>query len=175
MPIDLQKPLSWVQRYLYHIAQGPLPPVQASLSIDYDWPLESVLQKPPDYVTIAGQVITDMYVPAPDRHGLVYLLTAGVVAGGPVPATDSFALLLRDLAGDGARPFEVNGTAWASTMIAIGGNRYDTGNVYFGADPVYVAPGQILRILHTSVAGGVTLRARAYVIDRPSYYPLRLP
>lgn len=172
-----QKYLDWVNRYFYQSSGGIIPPVNLNLSVDHDWPLETSLVLTPDYATIAGTLPTTIYAPALDRHGLVYLATVSVVAVN-VPATDQVGLLLRHPNGDGARPFEMNGVAVpvGSFIPMIGGTR-SGGAAFdiFGAPPVYVGPGQELRIIHTSVAGGSTMRPRVWVVDRPAYYPLRLP
>lgn len=180
MPLIFQKYLAWVQRYFYQAAAGQLPPAQLTLSIDHDWPLEPLLLIPLDYVSIAGTVSTDLYAPAADRHGLVYCATAQVAAGVAVPNTDDWSVLLRAPTGDATRIFEAFAHAipLGEMMPIIGALKVvqatpfeETGIVR----PVYVGPNQTLRVNHTSVAGGSQIRLRGWVIDRPSYYPLRLP
>lgn len=171
-----QKYLDWVHRFFYQSSGGVIPPVQLTLDVSQDWPLETDLRLIADYVTIAGTVTTTIYAPGLDRHGLVYLASISDVAVA-IAATDQIGLFLRSPNGDGVRPWEITGTGIAvGTMLSlIGGNRIIAGVQIQGAPPVYVAAGQELRIIHTSVAGGATVRPRVWVVDRSSYHPLRLP
>lgn len=175
LPI-FQKFLGWAQRFFFQQASGTLPDPHLVLEIGVDWPLETQLLTPADYVTIAGSLPTVISAPGAQEHALVYLATVSVVAGGGPPATDSIGLLLRSPNGDGARPFDMSGLAVATGAInLIGGTRMIGTTGIRGALPIYVGPLQELRIVHDSVAGGVTMRPRVWQVIRPAYYPLRLP
>ena len=172
LPI-FQKYLAWAQRFFFQNAAGTLPDPHLMLDIGLDWPLETELRTPADYVTVAGNVVSTIYAPAGDRHGLVYVATVSVVAVA-VPGTDQIGLLLRAPTGDGARVYDRVGAVPVGSALGLIGS-HTPGTAGGSSSPVYVGPGQELRIIHDSVAGGSTMRPRVWVVDRPAYYPLRLP
>lgn len=173
-----QKNLSWVQRNLYQVAHGPVPPLQLALNVNHDWPLAPRLIQPADYVTIAGNVTTTVYEPTEGRHGLVFLAAVDSVAA-IIPATDNIVMVLEDTSSAivGVRVVEFNGTAIPAfrSVSLIGGVSNIGGFQWTGAPPVYVPFRLRLTLTHGSVAGGVSGRLRAWVLDLPEFQPLRLP
>lgn len=180
----VQKYLGWLQRLLFQIevpttwyASAMLVPV---VDASVDWPLNPTLALPADVVTIAGNVSTTIYQPAVGRHGLVYAANMIATAGGPVPATDDIILSLQDTVTlSGVRLHKWSNIS-LNDYILVGGGAYDVGGAGLEVSgfprPVYVKEGQRLRLDETSVAGGVTTRVRAWVIDLPDFQPIpRLP
>jgi hypothetical protein len=166
-----QKNLSWVQRMLYQVSHGPIPPIGLSININHDWPLET---RPIDlnYATIAGNVVTDAYVPAANRHGLVFFLSVIAAAAG-LPNTDDLTVSLLTGAAFDCRVLEFTGLA--TTFVPLIGSHFFQGVNVHSIPPVYVRNGQTLRLNHSSVAGGLNFGLRGYVLDLPDGSPLRLP
>jgi hypothetical protein len=141
--------------------------------------LQPIISQPADYVTVAGNVTSDLYVPALGRHGLVIEAALDVVGGADVPVSDDIVLVHEDTTSTvvGVRVVEWIGTIIPNfrSISLIGGVSNVNGFQWVGARPVYVPAGQRLRLTHGSVAGGVTLHLRGWVLDLPESYPIRLP
>jgi hypothetical protein len=172
----LNKYLGWVQRFLYHIEQGPLPPIHAALSIDHDWPLQfKRLQV--NYTTIAGTFTTTAYAPGIENHGLVWTLSAFKSAAGLWLDTESFHLNYVDPVGTAVRlKTMVTPSAFLDHIPLIGAE--DRAAVVAGSNPlapVYVEPGASLQYIQESVAGGETGIILGIVLERQRSYPLSLP
>src|SRR5262245_35206197 len=181
LPI-FQKYLAWAQRFFFQQAAGTLPDPHLVLNIDYDWPLDNLLVQPANLAMVAGNANTLIYAPTKEQHGIVYsAMVAPTVAA--LVATDILYLSLQpSVGGTGTRPWQYQGgTAAVNQVIPMIGGVYNCNAVthpnlqLIAPPPIYVGPGERLRFDADSVAGGSTLVIRAWVLDRPSYYPLRLP
>jgi len=172
----LNKYLGWVQRYLYHVELGPLPPIHAALSIDYDWPL-LMKRLQVNYTTIAGTFTTTAYAPGNENHGLVWTLSSFKSAAGQWLATETFALNYVDNVGTAVRLKTAAPTAATQDHIPLIGAEDSVARAQnnVALAPIYVEPGASLQYIQTSVAGGETGIILGVVLERQKSYPLRLP
>lgn len=175
MPL-LQKPLGWLQRFLYNVEDGPIPGPQAVITVDHDWPLEARIVLA-TYNTIAGFVTTDLLTLSQENHALFFgLMLTG--SGGTVATTDSIQMSVENFTpGQSWVPIRYSGFAAAVDNVPlIQAKMMGAAQVQMhGVDPQYMPPGSTLRISHGSVAGGLAVSLKGAVVVRPKSYPLRLP
>lgn len=169
-----QKPLGWLQRFLYNVELGDLPPIRSTISIDQDWPLE-YKKISAGVTTIAGNVFTNLYTASQEKHALVWMLWAN--NGVLLPVTDSMSLFLVLREGEESPLWNWFGTLVPLTSVPIIGGKTipAVGGQFSGITPVYVPAGAVLRHIHASVAGGVTYTLSGIMVERLKSYPLRLP
>lgn len=170
----LQKPLGWVQRYLYNIEQGPIPGPSAVLSVDQDWPLPLYAVRQISGATIAGQVTTTVYQPDVEHHGLVigaHLESAGAA----FPATDIVTVTLADEVVRVGILGRFQPTVAFSFLPLIGGEYLSGADRFRGPNPIYVPPRWQVEVRHASVAGGINFNVNLIVLERLRSYPLRVP
>lgn len=183
MPL-FQKPLGWLQRFLYNVESGQVPFPTPTISIDLDWPLEPTMGID-SRITSAG---TEEYLtfspPGPDSGNQFHAIVTDVSIRGntPFPATDEIHLVYRFAPYSLTNPtnaeeivlWSFSGYAMRNLML-VGGLSFETALIMPGHRPVYVAPGHCIFIRHGSAAGGVTVNARALVYSRPKSHPLWHP
>lgn len=174
--IPIQKPLSWVQRFLYNSAGGqPLPAFTMSIPIGTDWPLQTEIRTI-SYATIAGTVSTTIFAPRSGNHGFLISALTQTAAGGNWPATDQIELIQNQSSApfNGISLLKIQGTAFEK--IPLVNDVFIQASVQLsGVVPLYVPNSQFVKIDHFSVAGGVNAIIRLICLEVPESYPLRLP
>jgi hypothetical protein len=164
-----QKPLGWVQRYLYNVEAGQIPFPQPVLDVSLDWPLQ-ISRISDNYNTIAGTVNRTVHAPPQEFHSFVLQLS--IV--GNIPATDVIGLI-HIVDGLPIRYSSITGTALTFCPIIGGYMRNATAAAATdGMRPMYVKPGDSIQIEHFSVAGGVAMAANGACLFRLKSYPLQL-
>lgn len=173
----LQKPLGWLQRFLYSVERGELPFPNPVIEIGQDWPLE-FLRQTTSSATIAGTISPTVYAPGEEKHGLVWTMSAFRSAAGQFPVTDVMGLNFVTRENTAVRMISYEaGTLTLDHVPLIGSAAVPGGSgiQVVGLQPVYVPPGASLQYIHTSVAGGLNLILLLVVLERLKSYPLRLP
>jgi hypothetical protein len=165
----LQKPLGWLQRFLYNVELGPIPPPQATISIDWDWPLD-VKRSTFTITTVVGTVNTTVYDPGQEKHGLILFFS---VTGGT--AADSGFATLSVPVNAAVRIYTHDSLVGAIQNIIGGLQVTATGTERRGITPVYVPAGGNLVYGHQSGTAAVALGASLLILERPKSYPLRVP
>lgn len=173
----LQKPLGWLQRFLYSVERGELPFPNPVIEIGQDWPLE-FLRVSQTFATIAGTLSPTIYAPGEEKHGLVWTLSGFRSAAGVFPATDVMGLNFVTREGTAVRLISFEAGADALDHVPLIGSSVVPAAAtaqLSGVSPVYVPPGASLQYIHTSVAGGLNGILLMVVLERLKSYPLRLP
>lgn len=173
----VQRYLGWLQRFLYQVETGNVPPVMPVVQINQDWPIQ------PTYVrflynTIAGTQTQIVYTAPEGKHALVFLAEGGQAAGGALPAGETVGMDLSRNLTPFARVFLMRNLQpidWAFIGSTVVNGNLAAAAVIRGADPVYVGTGNTLRVTHTSAAGGVQMFVQAAYVELPMFMPLRLP
>lgn len=175
MPL-FQKPLGWVQRFLYNVEQGALPFPNLALSIDYDWPLDyrSIAV---NLTSIVGTNNTTLYAPDQEHHGIVTHLVTSVST--TFLATDTIRLFLAPPGGGGLSIPICLCTGTAVSEYAFIRSKVDvasgSGGHYNSIPPVYVPPLWTLSGNMTSTAAGLVQTFSGSVWERLKSYPLTTP
>ena len=170
MPV-LQKPLGWLQRYLYNIEQGPLPFPQPVITINHDWPLE-YRAFTNAFNTIVGTQSVNLYLPAPqqEKHGIVrYLSVLGANLAG-----DLAQLQIVDPAGIATLIEHQTGSV-AGGFIMLGGPFIQGPGAFscpVAIPGVYIPPGWLLRLNYTSAVAATPFTVQGVVWERVRSYPL---
>lgn len=173
MPV-FQKPLGWVQRYLYNIEAGQLPFPQLTLPIDLDWPRQ-VYRAFNSFSSVAGTTNQNILQPPAEFHAIMTHLSLGYSAA--IPATDTVGLIYNFASGAQVRLSAITGTVFGGQYISlIGGVSWqNTSGMLMGIDPVYVQPGDSLQVEVSSAAGGLTIQAVGMYQFRQKSLPIRYP
>lgn len=170
-----QKPLGWVQRFLYNVEQGAIPFPQPTLSVDWDWPLQ--YEKTTTTLTsVNGTVQTTLFTMGAEKHCMLVHFTANFSSGGV--AGDVIFVTL-DLGAASQRIYTMNAFAVAHGVLPIIGAKTNLGGAtaveMTGLPPLYVPPGaSVILGLQSGTAGSI-LGLNAIRIERLKSYPLRLP
>lgn len=174
-PLYLQKPLGWLQRFLYNIQAGPIPFPQPTIAVDQDWPLE-IVRIQVNFTPIVGTLsVPNVVQTSADQHALVFMLNTVQTGAGGWPANEQASLNL-NWNGLAVPIFQVLDLNPFDMFPMIGGAARVTGsNLIKGMPPVYVPPSASLDYTHVSVAGGLTGGLFGVALFRQKSYPLRLP
>jgi hypothetical protein len=172
--------ISWLWKWLMLASQPEGIPelhigVVPTVAADRAWP-KRVLPFSANYASIAGTVTTVVANPGEGNHSLVEFLgfESQTFAVGEI-------VLLQLDHGLPAGIFESHASyrfagAVAMTIPLVGGvssPQMGAVNTQFrGTGPIYVCGPAVLRVLHTSVAGGVNFQLRGSVRTAPNYQPL---
>ena len=175
MPL-FQKPLGWLQRFLYNVEQGHLPFPAPVIEVGQDWPLESQ-RITSAFTTAVGTISPTVYAPGEEKHGLVWTMSSFRSAAGQFPNTDVQGLNFVSREGTAIRliSFEASLALDHVPLIEAVALPAATVTPVWGVKAVYVPPGASLQYIHTSVAGGLNGILLGGVIERLKSYPLRLP
>lgn len=179
----VQRYLGWLQRFLYQVETGQVPPVIPTVQINQDWPQQVEFRRF-TYTSIIGTVTTVVYQPPEGKHGLVFLSEGGEITGGNLAVGDTVAMDVSRNLSPFARVFILRSntaTVQWSDWPFIGAVCVSRGPggappiMLRGADPVYVGPGCTLRVTHTAAIAGGNYFVQAGLIELPQFMPLRLP
>lgn len=174
-PLFLQKPLQWLQRWLYGVASGPIPFPAPVIEVGQDWPLELERINPPTVVVGAGVTPINILTLSEADHALITTLSIFKSNAGVWAAAEAgtFVLTQQSLAVPLIQAV-IAGFDLFPLVNAL--SNFQTGAVHtVGLDTLYVPPGGKLDWNHTSTAGGDTLGALGFMLRRPKSFPLRLP
>lgn len=174
----VQKPLGWLQRFLYNVEYGPLQVPTPVVTVDHDWPLEVQRISITD-TTIVGTISPTIYAPGQEKHGIVYLLSSFRSSAGSFPQADIIGFNFVDATGLAIRAVTHDGAIAMDHVPLIGSlSVYGSAGIGVpirGIDAIYVPPGASLQYIHASGTAGNTLIVLGSVVERPRSYPLRLP
>lgn len=169
MPLPLQKYLGWLSRYLYAVETGtiqvPLPTIDVA-NEPFVW-----RDLRGSAVTVIGNQTLDFTTPEGRRRLHVW----GAISGAPAftAGDDVQACLLRD--GLTYPIFQADNVGVFTAGVPILGMEWfapaATEEFMRGARPLVVGPGESLRIIVGSAAGGTTFNYRGLCIDVPAYAP----
>lgn len=174
--MNVQKPLGWLQRFLYNVEMGPLPPLIGSIDVNLDWPLEYLKVKIALSAVGVGNTDFSFYVPGQEKHGLVCM--AFVQTSVALPAGDQIRLRLTNRNLETSFITMIAGTGAAGNNLFALINGYSGSGVgpgLYGIPPVYVPAGATLDLEMNSAAGGYNVLLDGFAIERTKSYPLRLP
>lgn len=169
----LQKPVNWLQKYLFNVESGDLP---------FPAPTIELGSEPVEWKDIRGSAV----MPAGAGPGIIQLLTppdrrriyvwATVsVSGVALIATDAVILTYVKIPPFLPQPlvfFQSIAGVDPIPMINTATQFLTGGNSLFGVRPVKVDAGDRIQIDTVSVAGGATLSWRSLALDVPASYPL---
>lgn len=145
-----------------------------------DWPLGNYIIRRFTWTSIIGTVLTPLYTPDNEHHGLVLHVVAQTVAGGAIPAADALSLAVDNTVTAGQQ-FTVarwnnatNGVVTSNTAPLIGSVNSFGSSTYFGARPEMILPGFALDLNHTAAAAGVNWLVDVCILEKKIFEPLPL-
>lgn len=166
----VQKYLGWLQRYLYAIEQGPIP-IPA--------PVIEVGNEPFEWFTVRGEITTivgnatlDFTTPENKRRLHVWAVITGApafTAGDDIQLSVLKAGLTYPVSQiNNLTANQVNGPA---SLIGTAFQDSTAGLTQNGCRPVYVGPGETLRVILQGSVAGLVGTYRGLAIEVPSYAP----
>jgi len=175
-PAGLQKPLNWLQKFLYNVEWGPFPFPQPTISIDHDWPLEFERINNV-FVTVAGTLNNPGFFSTnANQHALIFQLSTIQTGAGGWPAAGEQCSLNQTIQGLAVPLIQVLDLNPYDVFPLIGCAARVTGQpIVQGLRPIYMPPSSQLDYTHVSTAGGLNGALMGYAMIRQKVYPLRIP
>jgi hypothetical protein len=166
-----QKPLGWLQRFLYNVEGGSIPFPQPTIDISQDYPLEytSIVV---NATGVIGTVTSTIFAPDQEHHGYIPWLSMSVVGGGTCLVADQFRVRVVDPSTNAMDLTVMSGVA-TSQYPLIRGGLSTAGNMFLGQDAIYIPPGWTCQIGFTSAAAGLNVTYRGILHQRLKSYPVR--